>query len=57
MKLTKILSISFVFISVGFSQLDYSFEDMNTTSPSHGQDVWNPFYSEYITMHYISTQG
>ena len=57
MKLFKILSISFLFITVGFSQLDYSLEDMNTTSLSFGSDVWAPFYTDYITMHYFSSQG
>ena len=57
MKLFKILYISFVFITVGFSQLDYSLEDMNTTSLSHGSDVWIPFYTDHITMHYFSSQG
>ena len=57
MKFINAIAISLLFISTGFSQLEYSFEDMNTTSPSYGQDVWNPFYTEYITFHYISTQG
>ena len=57
MKFINAIAVSLLFISTGFSQLEYSFEDMNTTSPSYGQDVWNPFYTEYITFHYISTQG
>ena len=36
---------------------EYSFEDMNTTSPSFGQDVWHPVYSDHITLHYFSSQG
>ena len=57
MKIFKILSITLLFVSSAFSQLEYEYEDMNLSSPSYGQGVWNPYYSEYITMHYISTQG
>ena len=57
MKITKILSISFLFVSSVFTQFEYSLEDMNSTSPSFGNNVWSPYYSEYITLHYISTQG
>ena len=36
---------------------DYSLEDYNSTSQTYGSDVWNPEYSDYITMHYFSSQG
>ena len=35
----------------------YSLEDYNSTSPTYGYDVWYPEYSEFITMHYFSSQG
>ena len=35
----------------------YSLEDHNTTSPTYGFDVWNPEYSDFITIHYFSSQG
>jgi hypothetical protein len=38
-------------------EFEYSLEDYNTTSPTFGLNVWNPEYSNYITLHYFSTQG
>ncbi len=38
-------------------EYDYSLQDYNSTSPTYGMDVWNPEYSDYITMHYFSSQG
>ena len=32
-------------------------QDYNTTSPTYGMDVWYPEYTDYITLHYFSTQG
>ena len=47
-----------LFLSLIFSQdLEYSMEDYNSTSPTYGMDVWYPEYSDYITLHYFSTQG
>jgi len=41
-----------------FSQnLEYSMEDYNPTSPTYELNVWYPEYSNYITIHYFSTQG
>ena len=54
MKSNIFIIAAFSFI---FSQYEYSFEDMNTTSPSFGQDVWHPVYSDHITLHYFSSQG
>ena len=36
---------------------EYSLEDYNTTSPTYGNNVWEPEYLDYITMHYFATQG
>ena len=36
---------------------EYSLQDYNTTSPTYGNNVWEPEYLDYITMHYFSTQG
>ena len=49
-----ILLLSFGFI---FCNLEYSLEDYNTTSPTHGLNVWHPEYTDYITLHYFSSQG
>ena len=40
-----------------FGDYDYSLEDKNSTSPTSGLDVWNPEYSDFITLHYFSSQG
>jgi len=40
-----------------FSQYEYSKEDMNSTSTSFGDMVWQPTYVNYITLHYFTTQG
>ncbi len=39
------------------SDYDYSLQDYNSSSPSYNLDVWNPYYTDYITMHYFSSQG
>ena len=49
-----ILLLSFGFI---FCNLEYSLEDYNTTSPTYGLNVWHPEYTDYITLHYFSSQG
>ena len=49
-----------VITSLGFvlsQNLEYSLEDHNSTSPTYGLDVWYPEYSEFITLHYFSSQG
>ena len=52
----KILLISLL-SSYIFCNYQYSLEDYNTTSPAYGNNVWEPEYLDYITMHYFSTQG
>ena len=47
----------FSFSAILFADYQYSLEDYNTTSPTYGLNVWNPEYSEHITMHYFATQG
>ena len=54
-KTLNIITISL--LSILFANYDYSLQDYNTTSPTYGLDVWNPEYSDYITMHYFSSQG
>ncbi len=51
----KILFISL--FSLLFSNYDYSLQDYNTTSSTYGSYVSNPEYSDYITLHYFSSQG
>tara|TARA_B100000401_G_C52669261_1_gene654015 strand:+ start:202 stop:363 length:162 start_codon:yes stop_codon:yes gene_type:complete len=53
--MNKLISI-FLF-SLLLSDYDYSLQDYNSTSPTYGLDVWNPEYSDYITLHYFSSQG
>ena len=43
--------------SILFSQVEYSKEDMNSTSDTYGELVWSPTYDGYITLHYFTTQG
>ena len=45
------------FASYIFCNYQYSLEDYNTTSPTFGDDIWEPEYLDYITMHYFATQG
>ena len=40
-----------------YANYDYSLQDYNSTSPTYSLDVWNPEYSDYITMHFFSSQG
>ena len=50
--------LSILSFSIGLAdEFEYSLEDYNTTSPTFGLDVWNPEYSDYITLHYFSSQG
>ena len=39
------------------TEYEYSYEDCNTTSPTNRMNVWMPEYTNYITLHYFSTQG
>ena len=54
-KFFNILILSFATILLADYQ--YSLEDHNSTSSTYGLDVWNPEYSDYITLHYFSSQG
>jgi len=51
--------VLFIVLSVTlvFATYEYSLQDFNSTSPTFGSDVWNPEYSDYITLHYFSSQG
>ena len=50
--------LSILSFSIGLAdEFEYSLEDYNTTSPTFGLNVWNPEYSDYITLHYFSSQG
>ena len=51
----KILAL--FLLSIIFCNLEYSLEDYNTTSSTYGENVWFPEYSEYITLHFFSSQG
>ena len=53
----KLLLIFLVPVFIFSDDYAYSLEDYNSTSPTYGYDVWYPEYSEFITMHYFSSQG
>ena len=53
----KFLLIFLVPVFIFSDDYAYSLEDYNSTSPTYGYDVWYPEYSEFITMHYFSSQG
>jgi len=60
--ITMIRKYMIVFIILSFGiiiadEYDYSKEDMNPTSISFGEMVWQPTYIDYITLHYFTTQG
>ena len=54
MKKTLLILISTAYI---FCNYEYSLQDYNTTSPTYGNNVWEPEYLDYITMHYFGTQN
>ena len=53
----KLLLIFLMPVFMFADEYEYSLQDYNTTSPTYGSDVWNPEYTDYITMHYFSSQG
>ena len=53
----KILIILLLPVFIFTEEFEYSLQDYNTTSPTYGLDVWNPEYSNFITLHYFSSQG
>ena len=54
----KFIIISLFLIGVSLpDEYQYSLQDYNTTSPTYGNNVWEPEYSDYITMHFFSSQG
>ena len=58
MKNIKILLSVLAVFAISFSQnLEYSLQDYNSTSPTYGLDVWYPEYTDFITLHYFSSQG
>ena len=46
-----------VLSSMIFAGYEYSKQDLNPTSSSFGDLVWEPTYDGYITLHYFTTQG
>ena len=56
--MNKIANIALAcFLTVLMADYQYSLEDMNSTSPTYGLDVWNPQYQGYMTLHFFSSQG
>ena len=47
----------FLFLAVSFAQFEYSLKDQNDTSPTFNDYIWHPVFSDYITIHFFSTQG
>tara|TARA_Y100000996_G_scaffold361177_1_gene303961 strand:+ start:82 stop:249 length:168 start_codon:yes stop_codon:yes gene_type:complete len=52
-----IKTLILIFTTALMGQYSYSLEDYNTTSSTYGLDVWNPEYSDHITLHFFSSQG
>ena len=40
-----------------FPDYEYSLQDFNPSSESYGLDIWDPLYSDYMTLHFFSSQG
>jgi len=55
--MNKIILILCFPVFILSEQYEYSLQDYNTTSPTYEQNVWNPEYSDFITMHFFSSQG
>ena len=53
----KFLIIFLVPVFIFSQEFEYSLEDYNSTSPTYSLDVWYPEYSDFITLHYFSSQG
>ena len=53
----KLLIIFLIPVFIVTQEYAYSLQDYNTTSETYGLDVWNPEYSDFITLHYFSSQG
>ena len=53
----KILIILLLPVFMLSDEYEYSLQDYNSTSETYGMDVWNPEYSNFITLHYFSSQG
>jgi len=55
--MNKMLLLLCLPVIIFSDQYEYSLQDYNSTSPTYGVDVWNPEYSDFITMHFFSSQG
>jgi hypothetical protein len=53
----KKILLLFISLVVVFADYEYSLQDYNSTSETFGMNVWDPEYSDYITLHYFSSQG
>ena len=53
----KIFFILLIPVFIFCDEFEYSLQDYNSTSPTYGLDVWNPEYTDFITLHYFSSQG
>ena len=53
----KVFLLIITIITFGFTQYEYSLEDVNPNSSTFGTNVWYPEFSDYITLHYFGTQG
>ena len=54
MKKICLFILTFGFV---FAEYEYSLQDYNPTSESYGLDIWDPLYSDYMTLHFFSSQG
>ena len=53
----KRLLLIFLFPICLFADYEYTLQDYNSTSPTYGLNVWQPEYTDFITLHYFSSQG
>ena len=47
------LILSILFLSFGFSQYDYSLEDINSSSVFYGQNIGTSYFDGQVTLHYF----
>jgi len=53
----KRLLLIFLFPICLSADYEYTLQDYNSTSPTYGVNVWQPEYTDFITLHYFSSQG
>jgi hypothetical protein len=52
----KRIFISIIFITLGLAQYDFNLTDVNSTSPTYGQDIGPQTFSGIPTLYYFGHQ-